>query len=258
MTHRILILGGTTEARQLAGKLAARASVTLSLAGRTESPVAQGVPVRSGGFGGADGLAAYLRETRTDLLIDATHPYAARISANAAQAARMAGVPILALRRPGWEPVEGDRWTDVDTVDDAVQALGAAPRRVFLALGRQEVGAFDAAPQHHYLIRSVDPVEPKLAVPDATYLLARGPFREDDERALLETHRIEFVVSKNSGGGATYGKIAAARVLRVNVVMVQRPDLPDVPSAETVEVLAALVDKFGIDHFVGPAAERGV
>ncbi|MER8629904.1 cobalt-precorrin-6A reductase [Mesorhizobium opportunistum] len=258
MTHRILILGGTTEARQLAEKLAARASVTLSLAGRTESPVAQGVPVRSGGFGGADGLVAYLREKRTDLLIDATHPYAARISANAAQAARVAGVPILALRRPGWEPVEGDRWTLVDTVDDAVQALGAAPRRVFLALGRQEVGAFDAAPQHHYLIRSVDPVEPKLAVPDATYLLARGPFREDDERALLETHRIEIVVSKNSGGAATYGKIAAARALGIEVVMVQRPDLPDVPSAETVEVLAALVDQFGIDHFVGPAAERGV
>lgn len=258
MTHRILILGGTTEARQLAGKLVARASVTLSLAGRTESPVAQGVPVRRGGFGGADGLAAYLGETRTDLLIDATHPYAAKISANAARAARMAGVPILALRRPGWEPVEGDRWTLVDTVDDAVQALGAAPRRVFLALGRQEVGAFDAAPQHHYLIRSVDPVEPKLAVPDATYLLARGPFREDDERALLETHRIEIVVSKNSGGAATYGKIPAARALGIEVVMVQRPDLPDVPSAETVEVLAALVDQFGIDHFVGPAAERGV
>jgi precorrin-6A/cobalt-precorrin-6A reductase len=253
MTHRILILGGTTEARQLAGKLAARASVTLSLAGRTESPVAQGVPVRSGGFGGADGLAAYLGETRTDLLIDATHPYAARISANAAQAARVAGVPILALRRPGWERVEGDRWTLVDTVDDAVQVLGAAPRRVFLALGRQEVGAFDAAPQHHYLIRSVDPVEPKLAVPHADYLLARGPFREDDERALLETHRIEIVVSKNSGGQATYGKIAAARALGIDVVMIQRPDLPDVPSAETVEALAAMVD-----HFVEPAAERGV
>ena len=226
MTHRILILGGTTEARQLAGKLAARAdlSVTLSLAGRTESPVAQRrAGTRVGGFGGADGLAAYLRETRIDLLIDATHPYAAQISANAAQAARMAGVPILALRRPGWEPVEGDRWTLVDTVGDAVQALGPAPRRVFLALGRQEVAAFEAAPQHHYLIRSVDPVEPKLAVPDATYLLARGPFREADERALLEKHRIDVVVSKNSGGEATYGKIAAARALGIEVVMVRRP-----------------------------------
>ena len=258
MTHRILILGGTTEARQLAGKLAVRASVTLSLAGRTESPVAQGVPVRTGGFGGADGLAAYLRETSTDLLIDATHPYAARISANAAQAAQATGVPIFALRRPGWEPIEGDRWTEIDSVTDAVQALGPAPRRVFLALGRQEVAAFEAAPQHHYLIRSVDPVEPKLAVPGADYLLARGPFREADERALLERHSIDVVVSKNSGGAATYGKIAAARALGIEVIMVRRPDLPEVPSAETVDELTAIVDQFGVDHFVEPAAERGV
>jgi precorrin-6A/cobalt-precorrin-6A reductase len=255
MTHRILILGGTTEARQLAGKLAARTdlSIMLSLAGRTESPVAQGVPVRSGGFGGANGLAAYLGEMGTDLLIDATHPYAAQISANAAQAARVAGVPILALRRPGWEPVADDRWVQVDTVGDAVQALGLVRRRVFLALGRQEVSAFEAAPQHHYLIRSVDPVEPKLAVPDASYLLARGPFHEADERALLEQDRIDVVVSKNSGGEATYGKIAAARALGIEVVMIRRPALPDVPSAETVEALAAM-----IDHFLEPAAERGV
>ncbi|MGX9147449.1 cobalt-precorrin-6A reductase [Mesorhizobium sp. 128a] len=255
MTHRILILGGTSEARQLAGKLAARSdlSITLSLAGRTESPMAQGVPVRSGGFGGSDGLAAYLRQAGTDLLIDATHPYAAQISANAAQAARIAGVPILALRRPGWEPVASDRWTPVDMVGDAVKALGRAPRRVFLALGRQEVGAFEAAPQHHYLIRSVDPVEPKLAVPDATYLLARGPFREADECELLESHRIDVVVSKNSGGEATYGKIAAARALGIEVVMIRRPVLPGVPYAETVDELTALVD-----HVLDPVAERGV
>ena len=109
---------------------------------------------------------------------------------------------------------------------------------------------FEAAPQHHYLIRSVDPVEPKLAVPDASYLLARGPFREAEERALLEKHRIEIVVSKNSGGEATYGKIAAARTLGIEVVMVRRPDLPDVPSAETVEALAALIDQLGVDHFL--------
>ncbi|MDX8481321.1 cobalt-precorrin-6A reductase [Mesorhizobium sp. VK24D] len=255
MTHRILILGGTTEARQLAGKLARRAdfSVTLSLAGRTESPVAQGVPVRMGGFGGAEGLAAYLGREHVHLLIDATHPYAARISANAAEAARQAGVPILALRRPGWEPVAGDRWTLVDNVAEAARALGAAPRRVFLAIGRQEAGAFEAAPQHLYLIRSVDPVEPKLAVPDAVYLLARGPFPEADERALLEKHGIDAVVSKNSGGEATYGKIAAARALGIEVVMVRRPPLPDVPSAESVDQLAVIVD-----HFFDPVAERGV
>lgn len=250
---KILILGGTTEARQLAGKLAARASVTLSLAGRTESPVAQGVPVRSGGFGGADGLADHLRKEPIDLLIDATHPYAAQISANAAQAARVTGVPILALRRPGWEPVEGDRWTEVNTSGDAARALGPAPRRVFLALGRQEVAAFEAAPQHHYLVRSVDAIEPKLAVPDASYLLARGPFREAEERALLEKQRIDVVVSKNSGGEATYGKIAAARALGLEVVMIQRPVLPDVPAAESVEALTVLVD-----HFVRPVDERGV
>ncbi|PDQ17322.1 cobalt-precorrin-6A reductase [Mesorhizobium sanjuanii] len=255
MTHRILILGGTTEARQLAAKFSARADleVTLSLAGRTESPVAQGVPVRTGGFGGTEGLAAYLGEAGIHLLIDATHPYAARISANAAEAARQAAVPIIALRRPGWEPVEGDRWTLVDTVADAVKALGPQPRRVFLALGRQEVAAFEAAPQHHYLIRSVDPVEPRLAVPDATYLLARGPFREADERALLESHRIDAVVSKNSGGEATHGKIAAARTLGIEVVMIRRPTLPDVPSAETIDQLPAMVD-----HALEPAAERGV
>ncbi|RUW21571.1 cobalt-precorrin-6A reductase [Mesorhizobium sp. M4B.F.Ca.ET.215.01.1.1] len=251
----ILILGGTTEARQLAGKLAARAdlAVTLSLAGRTESPVAQGVPVRVGGFGGAQGLAAYLKETGTALLIDATHPYAARISANAAEAARQAGVPILALRRPGWEPVAGDRWTLVDSVAEAATALGTAPRRVFLAIGRQEAGAFEAAPQHHYLIRSVDPVEPKLTLPDAIYLLARGPFPEADERALLESHGIDAIVSKNSGGEATYGKIAAARALGIDVIMVRRPSVPDVPSADTVDQLAAKVD-----HLFEPVAERGV
>ncbi|RWK03213.1 MAG: cobalt-precorrin-6A reductase [Mesorhizobium sp.] len=255
MTHRILILGGTTEARQLAGKLALRDdfSVTLSLAGRTESPVAQGVPVRVGGFGGAEGLAAYLRGEHIRLLIDATHPYAARISANAAAAAKQVGMPILALRRPGWEPVAGDRWTLVDSVAEAAGALGTPPRRVLLAIGRQEAGAFEAAPQHHYLIRSVDPVEPKLALPDALYLLARGPFPEADERALLEKYGIDAVVSKNSGGEATYGKIAAARALGIEMIMVRRPPLPDVPSAETVEELAAIVD-----HLFEPVADRGV
>jgi precorrin-6A/cobalt-precorrin-6A reductase len=168
-------------------------------------------------------------------------------------AADATGVPMLALRRPGWEPVDGDRWLDAGSVTDAVRMLGDAPRRVFLALGRQEVAVFEAAPQHCYLIRSVDPVEPRLAVPDADYLLARGPFREPDERALLKEKRIDVVVSKNSGGEATYGKIAAARALGIDVVMVRRPLPPQAPSAETVDALAAMVD-----HFFEPDAERGV
>lgn len=227
--------------------------MVLSLAGRTQSPAEQGVPTRSGGFGGARGLARHLTGHGFDLLIDATHPYAARISANAAEAARLAGVPILALRRPGWERLAGDRWRLVDDVAGAVRALGAAPRRVFLSLGRQEAGAFAAAPQHHYLIRSVDPVEPPLAVPQADYILARGPFREDDERALLRAHRIEAVVSKDSGGEATYGKIAAARALGIEVVMIRRPALPQVASAATVEGVVAMVA-----HLCGPIAARGV
>ena len=255
MVKRILILGGTTESRQLAAALAARPglAVALSLAGRTESPAEQGVPTRSGGFGGARGLGRHLAEHEFDLLIDATHPYAARISANAAEAARLAGVPVLALRRPGWEKVTGDRWTLVDDVAGAVQALGTASRHVFLSLGRQEIGAFAAAPQHRYLVRSVDPVEPPLAVPQAEYILARGPFREADEHALLREKGIEALVSKDSGGAATYGKIVAARALGIEVVMIRRPALPQVPSAAGVEELVAMVA-----HLSGPVAERGV
>jgi precorrin-6A/cobalt-precorrin-6A reductase len=255
MPHKILILGGTAEARQVAGALAARGDcdVVLSLAGRTEKPAAQGVPVRVGGFGGAEGLAAHLEDNAVDLLIDATHPYAARISANAAEAARAAGVPLLALRRPGWEHMGGDRWTEVDDVGAAVQALGAAPRHVFLTLGRQEVHAFEAAPQHRYLVRSVDPVDPPLTLPRLETVLSRGPFETADELALLERHGIDVVVSKNSGGSATYGKIAAARALGIEVVMVRRPALPDVPAAGTVHGLVAMAG-----HLLGPVAERGV
>ncbi|PZN57024.1 MAG: cobalt-precorrin-6A reductase [Proteobacteria bacterium] len=249
MTHHILILGGTAEARQIAAAINERrdCNVVLSLAGRTETPVAQGVPVRSGGFGGPAGLGAWLRDNAVSLLIDATHPYAARISANAAAAARETGVPLLALRRPGWERVAGDQWREVDDVASAVHALGSSPRRVFLSLGRQEIHAFEAAPQHHYLVRSVDPVEPPLAVPQAEMLLARGPFEASAELALLRRHGIDAVVTKNSGGTATYGKIAAARALGIEVVMIRRPKLPDVPSACTVQELLDAVS-----HRLGP------
>jgi precorrin-6A/cobalt-precorrin-6A reductase len=239
---RILILGGTTEARQLAGKLAAKYEITLSLAGRTRDPVPQGVPIRVGGFGGVEGLAAHLKDNRIDLLIDATHPYAARISANAAQAAQLTGVPAIALRRPPWEQEPGDRWTPVDSATEAAPLLGTTPRKIFLALGRQELAPFEGAPQHSYLVRSVDPVEPPLAVPHATYILARGPFFEAGDRALLETHGIDAIVAKNSGGPATYGKIAAARALGIEVFLIRRPPLPEIPSGATVEDVLHLAD----------------
>jgi precorrin-6A/cobalt-precorrin-6A reductase len=244
---RILILGGTAEARQLAERLAVRSDlvVTLSLAGRTSKPAAQPVPVRVGGFGGSQGLADYLTSERIDALIDATHPYAAVISANAAQAATTSGVRLLALKRPPWVPVAGDRWTEVADVPAAVTALGVPARRVFVALGRKELAPFVDAPQHHYLVRSVDPVEPPLAVPHATYITGRGPFGEAHERALLVARTIEVLIAKNSGGAATYGKIAAARTLGLPVIILRRPPLAQggsVPSVEAIEEAVAWID----------------
>jgi precorrin-6A/cobalt-precorrin-6A reductase len=251
----ILILGGTAEARALAAALADRLAfaVTLSLAGRTAAPAPQPVPVRSGGFGGAEGLARYLRDERIEVLIDATHPYAAAISANAAQAAAITCVKLLALRRPPWTESGGDDWIEVDTVEGAVEALGSTPRRVFVTLGRNELQPFAAAPQHDYLIRSVDPVDPPLAVPHATYITARGPFGEVEDRALLERHDIELVVAKNSGGSSTYGKIAAARALGLPVIMLKRPALPEVESAETVDEALTW-----LDHALTFSTARGV
>jgi precorrin-6A/cobalt-precorrin-6A reductase len=252
---RILILGGTTEARRLAERLAHRTNlaVTLSLAGRTASPAPQPVPVRVGGFGGAAGLAAWLEAQTIDLLIDATHPYAAQISANAAEAAALTKVPLLALDRPAWIAAGGDRWTEVPDVPAAVQALGSASRRAFLALGRNELAPFAAAPQHFFLIRSVDPVEPRLPVPHAAYLTGRGPFEEADERALLAQHRIDIIIAKNSGGAATYGKIAAARSLGLPVIMLARPARLQVPAAASVEEALAR-----LDHMLTSEAARGV
>jgi precorrin-6A/cobalt-precorrin-6A reductase len=254
-TSRILILGGTIEARLLADALAERSdlAVTLSLAGRTAKPLPQPVPARVGGFGGAKGLADYLRAEKIDALIDATHPYAATISANAAEAARAAGVKLLALRRPAWTKVDGDSWIEVASIDEAVDALGQAPRRVFLALGRKELQPFTAAPQHVYLIRSVDPVDPPLSVPHAIYVAARGPFTEAEDRALLRRHRIDAVVAKNSGGTATYGKIAAARTLQLPVIMLARPTLPEVDSVATVDEALAW-----LDHAITSSTARGV
>ena len=246
----ILILGGTAEARHLADALAGRPwlSVTLSLAGRTSEPLSQAVPVRCGGFGGAEGLADYLRAQHIDVLIDATHPYADTISANATRAAELAAVKLLAIRRPPWRRVEGDNWIEVADAAEAARALGEVPRRAFLALGRSALEPFAASPQHFYLVRSVDPVDPPLAVPHASYITARGPFSEAEDRALLKEHRIEIVVAKNSGGDATYGKIAAARGLALPVVMLTRPALPSVPSVATVEEAIAWLDHAGTEE----------
>jgi precorrin-6A/cobalt-precorrin-6A reductase len=228
---RTLILGGTTEASALARLLAgdARFAPILSFAGRTLAPVPPPIPHRLGGFGGAAGLAAYLRAERLAALVDATHPFAVRISANAEAAAGATGIPRLVLRRPGWTAIPGDDWRRVDTVAEAAETLGADPRRVFLTIGRQDLLPFRAAPQHSYLLRSVDPPDPVLVPPRATAIAARGPFSEAAERALMAGHAIELVVTKNSGGDDA--KLRAARALGLPVIMVDRPPTP---SGETV------------------------
>jgi precorrin-6A/cobalt-precorrin-6A reductase len=241
---RCLILGGTTEASALAARLAGRpdVSVMLSLAGRTSAPKAASVPTRVGGFGGVSGLKHWLRTNETDAVLDATHPFAAIISRNAAAACRLLGVPLLALRRPPWAQVAGDCWIEVDTVAAAADAVGATPRRVFLTVGRLELGAFAGAPWHSYLVRTIEPMGDALAVPDLTAVRARGPFDEAEERALMERERIDVLVTKNSGGPATYGKIAAARALGLPVVVVRQPDKPKVAYVETVEEALAWID----------------
>jgi precorrin-6A/cobalt-precorrin-6A reductase len=252
---RVLILGGTTEARGLAERLAKRADleIVLSLAGRTMSPAPLPVPVRRGGFGGAAGLAHYLIEQRIDAMVDATHPYAKIMSVNAAAAARKSGIAFIALRRPAWLVVSGDRWDEAADVGEAVRKLGDRPRRVFIALGRNELAPLVNAPQHFYLIRSVDPVDPPLALPRAAYVRGRGPFSEADDRALLVHHAIDIVVAKNSGGAASYGKIAAARMLGIPVIMLRRPPAPEAPAVETVGDAIAW-----LDHALTLAAARGV
>lgn len=240
---RLLILGGTTEATALARALADDTSVSpvLSLAGRTSAPMASPVPVRIGGFGGAEGLARYLAEERITALIDATHPFAARMSANAARAADLANVPLLAIRRPAWEGQAGDAWIEVEDMTAAAQALGSTPRKVFLTIGRQEVSAFAGAPHHAYVVRSIEPIGDTLPVPRLTTIAARGPFDAEAEGALMQRERIDIVVSKNAGGAATYGKIVAARRLGLPVVMVRRPAKPEVPSVtDTAAALAWL------------------
>jgi precorrin-6A/cobalt-precorrin-6A reductase len=255
MAKRILILGGTAEARALAERLAGRGDldVTASLAGRTAAPAHQAVPVRRGGFGGVAGLADYLQSERIDALIDATHPYASVISANAVVAARTVRVPLIALQRPPWTHRAGDHWIEVRDVSAAVAAIGQAPRRVFVTLGRNELAPLQGAPQHHYLIRSVDPVEPPLALPHAHYITARGPFIAVDERAVMTTHQIEIVIAKNSGGTATYGKIEAARALGIAVIMLRRPAPPDGAAVHSVDEAVAW-----LDHALTSTAVRGV
>jgi precorrin-6A/cobalt-precorrin-6A reductase len=240
---RLLILGGTTEASALARHIAGRSDLdpTLSFAGRTQNPVVPPIPFRTGGFGGVAGLKTYLAETRTDAVIDATHPFAAQMSAHAAEACRDLGLPVAMFTRAPWRAVPGDRWVSVADMKAAAAALGDAPRRAFLTVGALQLPAFATAPQHHYLIRTIDPPN-AAALPDHRLILARGPFTVAEETALMREAAIDALVTKNSGGKATAAKLAAARALGIEVIMVERPKSVDIPIFETLDAVMGWIE----------------
>lgn len=248
---RVLLLGGTTEASLLARALAdAGLQAVFSYAGRTGSPVAQPLPMRVGGFGGVAGLVDYLQREGISHVVDATHPFAAQMSRNAIAACDQTGHPLIALERPAWAPGAGDQWQTVADIEAAVAALPAAPAKVFLAIGKQTLAPFAARPQHHYLLRLVDPPEEALPLPQTTVVIARGPFDAAGDTVLLQTHGISYIVAKNAGGAGAEAKLTAARALRLPVILIDRPALPPRRVAATVAEV--------MDWLAHAGTERGV
>lgn len=235
--RRILLLGGTGDSRDLAERLAGRDDVEVisSLAGRTEQPIRPPGDLRIGGFGGVEALAGYLEHEGIDLLVDATHPYAARITNNAAAACRRAGTPRLLVERSPWEQQPGDRWISVPDTEAAAKALPGLAQRVFLAVGRGELETFAGLPDIWFLVRTVDPPGDRLPLENYEVVLGRGPFEVNGERALFLLHGIQALVTKNSGGEATYAKIKVARELGLPVVMIERPAHEGGETAHSVE-----------------------
>ncbi len=209
-----------------------------SYAGRTDAPVPQPLPTRIGGFGGVEGLQAYLADENIGAVIDATHPFAAQMSRNAIAACAGRDVPLIGLERAPWVAGAGDNWTHVTDTEAAVAALPDAPARVFLAIGKQTLAAFAARPQHHYLLRLVDPPG-DLPLADATAIIQRGPFTVEGDTALLRDHRITHIVAKNAGGVGASAKLAAARALGLPVILMARPLLPERQVVDSTEQVMA-------------------
>jgi precorrin-6A/cobalt-precorrin-6A reductase len=206
------------------------------------------IQTRIGGFGGIPGLRDYLQQEKIDFLINATHPFATQISQNAAIAASSLVIPYLRLLRPAWQKSEQDNWIEVESYEAAVSILSPLAQRVFLSIGRQELAIFSTLPDRWFLMRMVEPPSLNGFLPQGKVLLARGPFDLDEERSLLQTYKIEVIVSKNSGGNATYPKILAARELGIPVIMVQRPELEKEETvAEIKEAIAWLKNKLEND-----------
>ncbi len=236
---RVLLLGGTAEARLLAARLHPAVDVISSLAGRVPDPALPVGEVRIGGFGGADGMRRWLVDSNVDAVVDATHPFAATITANAADVCGKLQIPHLVLARPAWPT--GDAILVKSDRDAAKAVQNNGFTRVFLTTGRSGVEAFRDV-DAWFLIRAVTAPNPQTLPRRHELLLSRGPYRYDDEHALLVEHRIDCLVTKNSGGEMTRPKLDAAAALRVSVVMVNRPALPDgVTAVSTVDDAVAWV-----------------
>lgn len=238
----VLVLGGTAEARELAAALDGEPAtrVVSTLAGRVVKPRLPAGEVRIGGFGGPDGLATYLHEQEIGAVIDATHPFAARMSASAQIACERAGVALLRVERPPFAQTAGDDWRRVATLDEAARLIPVTGRRVFLTTGRQGLAAFAAVDDAFFLVRCVDPPPPPLPR-DHELLLSRGPFTLEQELALIDRHRLDVLVTKDSGGKHTRAKIDAARTRKLPVILVARPPRAATPAVATVgEALAWL------------------
>lgn len=210
-----------------------------SYAGRTKIPLGHSLPTRIGGFGGAGGLAAFIRQENITHVIDATHPFAAEMSRNAVDACAATGTSLIALEREPWKPVAGDRWIEVPDLTAAVAALPEAPARVFLAIGRQHLAPFAARPQHAYTLRFVDPHDGPLPLPHADVIVSRGPFTLTGDLDLMRSRDIEWIVARNAGGDGARAKIDAARQLDLPVIMIARPALPERLRVESVEDVLA-------------------
>lgn len=234
--ERILILGGTRDARQIAAALIADGfSVITSLAGVTENPVLPPGEVRRGGFGGVAGLAGYLKEQRIALVVDATHPFAAQMSAQAHAACALCQVPLLRFERPAWTPSEGDLWSEVKTIAEAVQLLPAGARAL-VTIGRKEIAPFFQRADISGIARMIEP-PPEDAPSGWSIVLERPPFTAESETALMTGNRITHLVTKNAGGASTEAKLGVARQLRVPVVMIARPEKPQAAGFATEEAL---------------------
>lgn len=242
---RVLVLGGTTEARQVVELLAERpgCDVVMSLAGHTLRPAPLPCPVRTGGFGGASGLVDHLRITGTDALIDATHPFSVTMAANAAAAAALVSLPTVRVVRPAWESEPGDEWIDVPDLAEASRCLAAlGARRVLLTTGRLDLEPFASLAGVQLVIRSVEPPD-HLPLANATFIQQRGPFTAEAEVALLLEHGIDAMVTKNSGG--SNAKLVAARRAEVRVVMVRRPPVGNGTTVATAQDAVAWLEGLG-------------